>query len=121
MMYTHLCAVSSTYPEIDLKWRFENVLNFKYRLPFPYIQAKFTPHDKLLKQPNALGELEEVKSCGRVSFEVRGRNFEDFTHLKVDGAEYSLDATGDPKEKLFLIFADGTTKKTTYGGLTVRS
>jgi len=75
---------------IDLKWR---------------ITATFVPYEppKKIKQPNALGVIEENDSTGAA-------------HFTVDGKPYKVDCTGKPEVKLFVIIADGTTAKETYGG-----
>ncbi|HET9226534.1 MAG TPA: DUF1684 domain-containing protein [Thermoanaerobaculia bacterium] len=68
------------------------------------IEARFEPYDppKKISIPNILGQVSEEDAPGAVVFKWRGQTFR-------------LDALGDPKEGLSLIFADQTNGKDTYG------
>jgi uncharacterized protein len=73
--------------------------------PSWHFDARFEPHEPLLQIPvaNILGMVEDTPSWGAVVFEH-------------DGETYRLDALAAPgDEELFLIFADATTGKETYG------
>jgi uncharacterized protein (DUF1684 family) len=78
-----------TFP-IDSTWR---------------VEAGFEPHDppKMISIPTVLNTINEEPSPGAFVF-------------KVDGKTYKLDATGEMSDKeLFVIFADLTNGKETYG------
>jgi uncharacterized protein len=66
--------------------------------------ARFEPYkDKKIPIPNVLGQVEETPSPGAVVFEWQGKT-------------YRIDAIpGGDKGELFLIFADKTNGKETYG------
>lgn len=68
------------------------------------VEARFEPYDppKTVGIPNILGQVTDTPAPGAVVFER-------------DGKTYRLDALGDPKEGLSLIFADQTNGKETYG------
>jgi len=74
---------------IELKWR---------------IEADFVPYSppRVIQCPNALGVIEDQNSPGRVEFVI-------------DGQPIAIEAMGRD-DKLFLIFNDATSGKTTYGG-----
>lgn len=76
------------YPT-DLRWR---------------LTARWVPHEKTVAVPNVLGTVSEEPSPAHLAFRVGGR-------------EYTLDVTGDADaERFMLVFADGTSGRTTYGG-----
>jgi uncharacterized protein (DUF1684 family) len=78
------------YFEIDPAWRFD---------------ARFEAHEPLLEIPvaNIVGIVEETSSWGAVVFEHQGTT-------------YRIDALAEPgAERLFLIFADATSGRETYG------
>ncbi|HEX5720440.1 MAG TPA: DUF1684 domain-containing protein [Thermoanaerobaculia bacterium] len=68
------------------------------------VEARFEPYDppKTIGIPNILGQVTDSPAPGAVVFDWQGK-----THR--------LDALGDPKEGLSLIFADQTNGKETYG------
>jgi uncharacterized protein (DUF1684 family) len=68
------------------------------------VEARFEPYDppKTIRIPNILGQVTDSPAPGAVVFDWQGKT-------------YSLDALGDPKEGLSLIFADQTNGKDTYG------
>ena len=68
------------------------------------IEARFEPYDppRTIGIPNVLGQVTDAPAPGAVVFDLQGK-----THR--------LDALGDPKEGLSLIFADQTNGKDTYG------
>ncbi|MCB1583760.1 MAG: DUF1684 domain-containing protein [Marinicella sp.] len=72
--------------------------NEKYR-----IDAKFVPYEpaKIIPTVNVLGILSEEPSPGRLEFTI-------------DGESYSLDAL-DSTDSYYMIFADKTNGRTTYG------
>lgn len=79
-----------TWP-IDSSWRFH---------------ARLEPHDppKTVPIPNVLGTVSQQSSPGAVVFEHQGQ-------------VYRIDALGEEgTDELFLIFADATTGRETYGG-----
>jgi uncharacterized protein len=79
----------SHYP-VDLKWR---------------VEARFDPYDppKVIPIVNVLGMVDNQKSPGAVAFEIGGKS-------------YRLDAIEEKSEsRLFIIFADATNGKQTYG------
>lgn len=67
-------------------------------------EAKFEPYEpvKRIPVPNILGQIDDTSSAGAVVFEYGGKT-------------YRLDGLGKPGEGLFLIFADDTNGKETYG------
>ncbi len=70
------------------------------------ISARFEPHEPVhtIPIPTVLGTVTEQASWGSVAF-VR------------DGREHRLDVLAEPgDERLFIIFADKTTARETYGG-----
>ncbi len=77
------------YP-VDLNWRLE---------------ATFIPYDPIKEIPitNVLGQTIPNPSPGIVEFEIEGKAFR-------------LDALEGGEKELFLIFADGTSGRETYGG-----
>ncbi|MGH9339506.1 MAG: DUF1684 domain-containing protein [Acidobacteriota bacterium] len=77
------------YFPVDLKWR---------------VQADFVPYDPPKKVPiaNVLGLATEMESPGALTFEL-------------DGREYRLDPVKEQGDELFIMFADETTGKETYG------
>ena len=68
------------------------------------IAATFVRYDKPkeIEIPNILGDVNRMPSPGYVTF-------------KLDGKEYRLDPVLEDKDKLFFIFSDSTSGKTTYG------
>jgi uncharacterized protein len=68
------------------------------------VEARFEPYDppKTIGIPNILGQVTDSPAPGAVVFDWQGKT-------------YRLDALGDPKEGLSLIFADQTNGKDTYG------
>jgi uncharacterized protein len=68
------------------------------------VEARFEPYDppKTIGIPNVLGQVTDMPAPGAVVFDWQGKT-------------YRLDALGDPKEGLSLIFADQTNGKETYG------
>lgn len=74
---------------IDAFWRFE---------------ARFEPHadDKTIDIANVIGQLQPMKNPGAVVFER-------------DGQTYRIEAVDEGDGELFLIFADRTNGKETYG------
>lgn len=74
----------------DLSWRLTGRLE------------TFDP-PRTVKIPNVLGQISQQPSPGSVSFEI-------------DGATYSIDALPGPDGSLYLIFADQTSGRETYGG-----
>lgn len=68
------------------------------------IKARFEakPAGSTIPIANVLGQLEATPNPGRVVFEI-------------DGNRYTLEALGDPAESLFLIVADRSNGKQTYG------
>lgn len=68
------------------------------------IEARFEPYDppRTIQIPNILGQVSDIPAPGAVVFDREGRTFR-------------LDALGDPKEGLSLIFADQTNGKESYG------
>jgi len=84
-------------------------LNFKGLHWFPAresyrVVAKFTPYDepKEIKIMNVLGDELKLKTPGLLSFRLNGQEFE-------------LRPLVEDEKKLFIIFRDLTTGKTTYG------
>lgn len=69
------------------------------------VEARFEPHPPGQTIPivNILGQIEDTPNPGRVSFAL-------------DGQPYSLEALGDPDDALFLIFADRSNARESYGG-----
>lgn len=68
------------------------------------LQARFEPHPpgRTLPIVNVLGQIEETPNPGRLHFEL-------------DGAAATLEALGDPDDALFLIFADRSNARESYG------
>ena len=68
------------------------------------VEARFEPYDppKTIGIPNILGQVTDTPAPGAVVFDWQGQT-------------YRLDALGDPKEGLSLIFADQTNGKESYG------
>ncbi|HEX3556167.1 MAG TPA: DUF1684 domain-containing protein [Thermoanaerobaculia bacterium] len=67
------------------------------------VVARFEPYkDRKIPITNILGQVADEPSPGAVVFDWRGKT-------------YRLDALGDPKEGLSLIFGDTTNGKSTYG------
>ncbi|HVG09136.1 MAG TPA: DUF1684 domain-containing protein [Thermoanaerobaculia bacterium] len=68
------------------------------------VEARFEPYDppRTIGIPNILGQVTDSPAPGAVVFDWQGKT-------------YRLDALGDPKEGLSLIFADQTNGKETYG------
>jgi len=86
------------------------LLNFKGVENYPVnldlrVEGTFKPYvpPKMLQMPTAIGITDKCECPGYISFEI-------------NGTTYSFDATGDPKTKLFVTFADSTSGKETYGG-----
>ncbi len=70
------------------------------------VKVKFEPFEKpkLIPIPNILGTVNQEASPGELIFEV-------------DGKEYRLNPLGEmTDDRLWVIFSDGTTGKSTYGG-----
>lgn len=72
--------------------------------PHWQVTARFEakPAGSTIPIANVLGQLEDTPNPGRVVFEI-------------DGTRYALEALGDPAESLFLIVADRSNGKQTYG------
>ena len=68
------------------------------------VEARFEPYDppKTISIPNILGQVTDSPAPGALVFDWQGKT-------------YRLDALGDPKEGLSLIFGDQTNGKETYG------
>ena len=69
------------------------------------LTGRLETHDppRTIKIPNVLGQVTPQPSPGTAVFEVAG-------------AEYHLDALAGPNDTLYLIFADQTSGRDTYGG-----
>ncbi|MCG6117777.1 MAG: DUF1684 domain-containing protein [Aquimonas sp.] len=69
------------------------------------VEARFEPHpaDQTIPIVNILGQIENTPNPGRVLFSLNGQ-------------PYSLEALGDPDDALFLIFADRSNSRESYGG-----
>jgi len=69
------------------------------------IEARLIPHDppRGLMVPNALGHVTEEPSPGVLIFEMEGKT-------------RTLTPTGEPGESLFIVFADYSSGRETYGG-----
>lgn len=85
------------------------VKNFKGIETFPInddwkIEAEFIPYNppKNILVPNILGMIDTSKSLGKIVF-------------KKDGKEFSLEALDTGPDSFFIIFADETSGKETYG------
>lgn len=67
-------------------------------------EARFEAHPPGQTIPivNVLGQVEPMPNPGRLVFEIEGEN-------------YALEALGDPQEALFLIFADRSNRRESYG------
>lgn len=67
-------------------------------------EARFEPHPpgRTIPIVNVLGQVEPTPNPGRLLFEL-------------DGEAHSLEALGDPDESLFLIFADRSNRRESYG------
>lgn len=72
--------------------------------PALQLEARFQPHPpgQTLPIVNVLGQVDATPNPGRLEFEI-------------NGAAYSLEALGDPAESLFLIFADRSNGRESYG------
>jgi len=83
---------------------FKGIENFPIDLNLR-VEAKFVPYDppKVLKVPTAIGDITDELCPGKVTFQI-------------NGVDCSLYVTGDPTIKLFVVFADQTSGKETYGG-----
>jgi uncharacterized protein len=66
--------------------------------------ARFEPHEagRTIPIVNVLGQIEPTPNPGRLHFEL-------------EGTAVSLEALGDPDDALFLIFADRTNARESYG------
>jgi uncharacterized protein (DUF1684 family) len=81
---------------------FKGLDNFPLR-PDWRVVARFEPYkDKKIAIANIVGQVEDNPSPGAVVFDWQGKT-------------YRLDALGDEKEGLFLVFGDTTNGKQTYG------
>ncbi len=80
------------------------VLNWFEPDPSWRLQARFEAHPpgRTLPIVNVLGQIEETPNPGRLHFEL-------------DGAAATLEALGDPADALFLIFADRSNARESYG------
>jgi len=67
-------------------------------------EARFEPHPPGQTIPivNVLGQIESTPNPGRLVFEL-------------DGTTHTLEALGDPEDSLFLIFADRSNRRESYG------
>ncbi len=67
-------------------------------------EARFEPHPPGQTIPivNVLGQIEPTPNPGRLVFEL-------------DGTTHTLEALGDPEDSLFLIFADRSNRRESYG------
>ncbi len=72
----------------------------EYRLVAQY--TGYAPY-KLVRQEDIIGEIQEAKMLGTVTFELAGKS-------------YSLDAEDGGEGQLFIAFKDQTNAKTTYAG-----
>jgi uncharacterized protein (DUF1684 family) len=79
-------------------------LNWFEPAPALQLEARFEPHPpgQTLPIVNVLGQVDATPNPGRLEFEI-------------DGESYSLEALGDPAESLFLIFADRSNGRESYG------
>lgn len=68
------------------------------------VEARFEPHapGKTIPIVNVLGQVEATPNPGRLYFEL-------------EGEAYTLEALGDPDDTLFLIFADRSNRRESYG------
>jgi uncharacterized protein (DUF1684 family) len=81
---------------------FKGLDNYPLR-PDWRVVARFEPYkDKKIAIANIVGQVEDNPSPGAVVFDWQGKT-------------YRLDALGDEKEGLFLVFGDTTNGKQTYG------
>ena len=86
----------------------KTLLNFKDIERFPiqakwHIQAKLVqPAQNFLMITNVLGQTVSSKNAGKLVFEIEGKSF-------------SLDVIDENGPTLFIVFADQTSGKTTYG------
>jgi len=86
----------------------KTLLNFKDIERFPiqakwHIQAKLVqPAQNFLMITNVLGQTVSSKNAGKLVFEIEGKSF-------------SLDVIDENGSTLFIVFADQTSGKTTYG------
>ncbi len=71
------------------------------------VEAKFTEYKPAhtLEIPNVLGQIDKMPVPGKLTFERDGKTYELLPVLEEPGAK-----------ELWLIFADQTSAKTTYGG-----
>ena len=69
------------------------------------VEARFEPHaaGQTIPVVNILGQVEATPNPGRVVFSL-------------DGQAHSLEALGDPDDALFLVFADRSNARESYGG-----
>jgi uncharacterized protein (DUF1684 family) len=69
------------------------------------VEARFEPYDppKTIAVPNIAGPPLEEPCPGRLVFEH-------------SGASYSVEPTGEPGHRLFIVFGDSTNGEATYGG-----
>jgi uncharacterized protein (DUF1684 family) len=79
-------------------------LNWFQPAPALQLQARFEPHPpgQTLPIVNVLGQVDATPNPGRLEFEI-------------NGTAYSLEALGNPAEALFLIFADRSNGRESYG------
>jgi uncharacterized protein (DUF1684 family) len=79
-------------------------LNWFEPAPALQLEARFEPHPpgQTLPIVNVLGQVDDTPNPGRLEF-------------KIDGTAYSLEALGDPADALFLIFADRSNGRESYG------
>lgn len=79
-------------------------LNWFEPAPVLQLAARFQPHPpgQTLPIVNVLGQIDATPNPGRLEFEI-------------DGTAYSLEALGDPADSLFLIFADRSNGRESYG------
>lgn len=68
------------------------------------VEARFEPHarGKTIPIVNVLGQVEATPNPGRLYFEL-------------EGEAHTLEALGDPDDTLFLIFADRSNRRESYG------
>ncbi|MDH5597985.1 MAG: DUF1684 domain-containing protein [Cyclobacteriaceae bacterium] len=96
---------------LRLKRTTELADSFKLKLPYYpidmsfHLEGEFIPYekDKTIPIGNVLGMLIETKCPGKVVFEI-------------DNKSFSLDVLEGKEDSYFLIFADATRGKETYGG-----
>ncbi|MCS6803484.1 MAG: DUF1684 domain-containing protein, partial [Chloroflexota bacterium] len=93
-------------PEAPTRRHFAGLEHYPPSLRWWLVRARFEPHDPVreLEVPDVTGGLQRLRNPGRLRFEIDGRGF-------------TLEAFQEaPGERLFLVFADRTNGRETYGG-----